>query len=301
MKLTHLNFLRVSLLSTLTASTLFASNIEQLLPTASDAFTVTQSGTEIMRVDGNGSVGIGTDTPTSRLHVEYNNTNPSAGLQLSTFKMIANPPADNNTYYYGSTTYTETPADSPHYIRGLVGGLASATRNGTGRTFVGHGYHGLFYTKGGIANYVDGVSGQLEARGGVTGYGWGVSGGAYLYEGSTVNNAFGTSGGVTTYADAISTNLTGVDASINHTSTANTTSMKGINIKLTGSGTATNAYGLYINNVTHGSTKSYSIYSAGGESYFEDNITVNSLAGTGNAFACIDATGKLYRSTTACN
>lgn len=31
-----------------------------------------------------------------------------------------------------------------------------------------------------------------------------------------------------------------------------------------------------------------------------DNVTISELAGTGNAFACLDSNGKLYRSATAC-
>jgi len=29
-------------------------------------------------------------------------------------------------------------------------------------------------------------------------------------------------------------------------------------------------------------------------------VTISALAGTGNAYACIDSTGKIYRSATAC-
>jgi hypothetical protein len=31
------------------------------------------------------------------------------------------------------------------------------------------------------------------------------------------------------------------------------------------------------------------------------NLTINELRGTGNAYACLDYTGKLYRSATACS
>jgi hypothetical protein len=38
---------------------------------------------------------------------------------------------------------------------------------------------------------------------------------------------------------------------------------------------------------------------AGGDIYAQ-NITLTSLSGTGNAFACLDSTGKLYRSNVSC-
>lgn len=274
MKITDKLFLGVSLSLALPLTTLFASNIEQQLSSDTDAFLISQSNTELMRVDGNGSVGIGIDTPSSRLHVEHNHTTPGEGQILSKFKMLANPSADNNSYYYGSTMYAQTTEDSPHYIRGLVGGLASATRNGTGRTYVGQGFHGLFYMKGGVGNYLSALNGQFEASGGVAGYGTGTGGAAYLRAGSTVTNVKGVSGSVTTYGDASSTNITALSASINHTSSENVTNMKGLNLNLIGSGTATNAYGVYIAPVTHGSAKSYSIYSNGGTSYFKDQVAI---------------------------
>lgn len=50
--------------------TINASDIEQLLPAVEDAFTVDQpAGTELMRVNGDGNVGINTTAPTNKLDV----------------------------------------------------------------------------------------------------------------------------------------------------------------------------------------------------------------------------------------
>lgn len=46
-----------------------AGDIEQTLPASTDAFTVKQAGTELIRVHGNGNVGIGTNEPKVKLHI----------------------------------------------------------------------------------------------------------------------------------------------------------------------------------------------------------------------------------------
>ncbi len=67
-----------------------------------------------------------------------------------------------------------------------------------------------------------------------------------------------------------------------------------------GAGTVTNNHGLKIEDQTEG-TNNWAIKTGLGKVQFGDDVTVDSLAGTGNAFACLDSNGKLYRSATACN
>lgn len=55
---------------------LLAGNVEVSLPDTSSAFTVDQPlGTELMRVNGDGNVGIGTESPLSPLHINSSNPN----------------------------------------------------------------------------------------------------------------------------------------------------------------------------------------------------------------------------------
>ncbi len=50
---------------------LFAGDVEVSLPNATSAFTVGQpAGNELMRVNGDGNVGIGTEIPSSKLHIK---------------------------------------------------------------------------------------------------------------------------------------------------------------------------------------------------------------------------------------
>lgn len=63
-------FLTLTVQTIISSTAVYAGDVEIHLPAATDAFTVDQpAGTELMRVHGNGNVGIGTAAPASQLDI----------------------------------------------------------------------------------------------------------------------------------------------------------------------------------------------------------------------------------------
>ncbi|HHC73443.1 MAG TPA: hypothetical protein ENK78_00015, partial [Thiothrix sp.] len=80
---------QIALALALSTSNSYAGDVEVSLPAATDAFTIDQpAGTELMRVQGNGNVGIGTANPTKTLHIQgtvaIDNTQGSIALKRIT-------------------------------------------------------------------------------------------------------------------------------------------------------------------------------------------------------------------------
>ena len=66
-----------------------------------------------------------------------------------------------------------------------------------------------------------------------------------------------------------------------------------------GSAAVTNLYGIYMDDMT-GATNNWAIRTQSGKVQFGEAPQSDALTGSGNAFACLDSDGKLYRSATPC-
>jgi hypothetical protein len=90
--------------------------------------------------------------------------------------------------------------------------------------------------------------------------------------------------------------LHGYDTAIVHNGTGTITLSSQVYLKdVAGTGPITNNYGIYIENITRGTTKNYAIYSEGGQNYFGGSITTPLILSQATAFGMnygVDTSGK---------
>lgn len=255
-----------------------AGNIENTISDMSEAIVFQQDTNELMRVHGNGKVGIGTSNPIFNLHLYGSEDNASQYLMLEqstrrgSFFIFGENGIASYPNYQGFNMYSNDfinlRSDASNGIRIFLNGQSN------------NGYqHAKFKSSGTLmlGTYDEVASVTVGNRNGVLVGPSTASGGAGNYQG----------GGLQLKGGASSGNADGGVVSI-WTSTAG---VSGDNLNSQTEKLRVDSDG----NVGIGLTNPSEKLDIAGD------IKATGLAGAGTAFACIDSVGKLYRSPTACN
>lgn len=204
-----------------------------------------------------GNTGLGTSSPGNRLDVQ--GTVSSNFLNVTT--TTTNPASENlssltyniesvfgfNQQHIGEVLTTQVPVDNGNNLSSVTG-LDSA----------------IFDYGGGSIGSMNGIIGEARNRG---------AGSISLMEGMNFVVSNGSTGSIGTAA--------GLEVGITSAGGGNIGSAFGayIDASAASGGTINNNYGLYIENQSGiASSDNYAIYSAGGQSYFNDNVGIGSLA-----------------------
>ena len=201
--------------------------------------------TERMRILSSGNVGIGTVTPTYKLYVNNDVTNPtSAVLGIGSYVKITNN-LSTDTYDHFAGNFGINPYGSQNYTGSVRGIAGSLYHYGTGT--ITNGYGMLFY--GGVMS-TGNITNLSLAKLGAYGTGTGV---INTIKGLDISSMSDSGTPVNSYAIYV---------------TSNTAS------------SGTNKYGLYIGDISGAATANYALYSSSGTNYFGGNVGIGITAPT---------------------
>ncbi|MCR4274446.1 MAG: tail fiber domain-containing protein [Candidatus Campbellbacteria bacterium] len=276
--------------------------------TATSTFSggLSVAGSSGLTVLQNGNVGISTTSPSQKLVV-------GGSVLVSGSISAAGTAIDSKKYVYVNATGLDTTSG------GIYGGFFSLAGNGNSE------------------NSLIGIRGSATRSSGAFSHGavLGVQGAGIVDSGQTTDNVTGTEGtaqisGTTLQAYGAYNQVSSVGSGASITSAFGTysdvvTAASGVigsaygyygKVRVLG-GSITDAYGLYLESITSGSTNNYSIYSAGGKSYFAGNVGVGTTSpwrtlsvtgtvgfaglttntGAATASLCLDANNEVTRNT----
>ncbi|TAK96141.1 hypothetical protein EPO05_02505, partial [Patescibacteria group bacterium] len=241
----------------------------------------------------NGNVGIGTDNPTSPLTI-----NKTFTADQVAYAQEINLTADlvngfSNDIYAAKNTVT-VPADNSNDLSGgyIYGVGASAIHQGTSNLFSASGLSGNAENSGGArVEYLSGgdltsniIGSDVGTADGVFPQVWNMSNDAnsssveYAYGSyANISNVVGSSGNATiNNAYGYYYQLGNYDSGAGSASIGNAYGVF-VDTPNTSGGTIADNYGVYINNQT-GGVNNYALYSAGGKSYFADDVGIGTIA-----------------------
>jgi hypothetical protein len=220
-----------------------------------DQLALSTGGSEWLRINSSGNVGIGTTNPTSALSLVRTYTG-NTDWDAQHNSITVNPAGNISTAAANRVTMSTAGANNVDYLYGT-------------RTSLNHFSSGTLTEGVGSRNFVD--------MGGIVGTLVGVQ----SYAKKTGNNATTTINGV--WAKAESTTGSTTDQYAYHGEvgvgfSAAVTNAYGVRLKFTGSGSATNAFGIYLDDVIAGNA--FAVYQTGGDdlNYFAGKVGIGTAA-----------------------
>ena len=222
--------------------------------------TVTASGS----FDINGGIALGDATLGSypMIRSDFTNTSTSGFGYGGEHFFRVNPTSDSSATFFGDWRNVIVPQTN------------TTNFTGTYTTIWGNYYQVQFQGSGSLP-YLQGTTGLVEnTYGAIISEARGLYGRSYNKGSGTITNSIGVYGQIANAGTATTSDGYCFRSQISNTA-GTITNGYGFYFKdPTASGTITNLYGLYLESPTKGGTN-YSIYSAGGTSYFGGNVTTN--------------------------
>ena len=217
------------------------------------------------------------------------------GLQINETLSDATGISGSAVYTGSSTNVNLTPTvQDVTALGGVVGSNSRAVVNGSNTTYGWPSNVTGSTSSASVTNsrYLGGSMTAVTASASFTGAGGGTGGNPTSHgvfalvanpsaSGGLHSNIIGINTNPTLSGAATTTNIYGVRATLAQSGTSTATNAYGVYSSLSRSaGTLTNAYGLYLGDVTGVGTNSFSLYSAGGTSYFAGNVGIGTTAPT---------------------
>lgn len=231
-------------LSSLAQNVTTTGGATNTIPKFSGSTTLTNS----VITETNGSIGIGTVMPVATLGVAptFTDVSGTASQGIDVYA-LANPTSSSSSSFYGGVlTISPQPGGAQNFTGGFTGGALQAYHEGSGT-----------------------VAWEVGADGEI-----------YNLSSGTISDALGIQAAVTNTSSGSIATAEGIYSQVNNRGSGTITNGYGIYVDSpsnSGGGQFANYYGLYLATPTVGST-AYSLYSAGGTSYFNGNVGVGTTS-----------------------